>query len=242
VCDAANFIADRAYRTALVDPPWYPTQLKSWSEAAAKAVGAGGSVFVSVWPDVTRPSAAGEVAVTLDGFSQWAHIGRNAATLHYVTPRFETVARKHGQNSALSRSPLIGELVRLDVRGLPPVVPPQNAVDQWLRFTIDDYQLAIRRRPGGGTINIEPVTSADGWYWPYVSARAPSISQIDLWSSDGEVARLESSERLIDMVRRAVRAPDGNTFEQALINVPALLSWRIPRPPYRRLIEWQHRQ
>jgi hypothetical protein len=240
--DATDFIADRQYRTALVDPPWYPTQLSSWSEAAARAVGVGGTVFVSVWPDMTRPSAAGEVAFALKGFSRWAHICRNVATLRYATPWFETVARKHGEGTELSRSPLIGELVRLDVRTLPPVRLAEDAVEQWLRFAIDDYQLAIRRRPGGGPIGMEPIFSADGWYWPYVSARAPGINQIDIWSSDSEVARLESSERMIDVVRQALRVPDSDAFERALIDVPALLSWRIPRPPYRRLIEWQHRQ
>ena len=242
VCEAADFIADRRYRTALVDPPWYPAQLSSWSEAAARAVGVGGAVFVSVWPDMTRPSAAAEVACALKGFSRWAHICRNVATLRYATPWFETVARKHGEGTELSRSPLIGELVRLDVRTPPPVGLAEDAVEQWLRFAIDDYQLAIRRRPGDGPIRIEPVLSADGWYWPYVSARSPGIDQIDIWSSDGEVARLESSERMIDAVRQALRVPDGDAFERALIDVPALLSWRIPRPPYRRLIEWPHRQ
>jgi hypothetical protein len=241
VCDAAHFPADRGYRTALVDPPWYPAQLNSWSEAAARAVGAGGTVFVSIWPDATRPSAAAELAFTLNGFSRWAHISRNAATLRYATPWFETVAREHGESPELSRSPLIGELIRLDVRTSPPVHLPK-ATEEWQRFTIDDYQLAIRRRPSRGPIRMEPVFSADRWHWPYVSARAPRIGQIDLWSSDGEVARLGSSERMIDAVRQALRAPDGEAFERALIDLPALLSWRIPRPPYRRLIEWQHRQ
>jgi hypothetical protein len=242
VCDAADFIADRRYRIALVDPPWYPAQLNSWSEAAARAVGVGGAVFVSVWPAATRPSAATEMALTLKGFSQWAHICRNAATLRYATPWFETVAREYGKSTELSRSPLIGELIRLDVRAPPSVDLAEDTAEQWLRFAIDDYQLAIRRRTGDGPVRMEPVLSADGWRWPYVSARAPGIGQIDIWSSDGEVARLGSSERMIDAVRQALRAPDGDAFERALIDVPALLSWRIPRPPYRRLIEWPHRQ
>lgn len=242
VCDAVDFIPDRAYRTALVDPPWYPAQLNSWSRAAASAVGAGGAVFVSVWPDATRPSAAAEVALALSGFSRWAHVSRNVATLRYTPPRFEVAARKHAQNKELSRSPLVGELVRLDVWAPPPVGQPQESAARWLRFTIDDYQLAIRHRPGRGLIHMESISSADGWQWPYVSARAPCINQIDIWSSDGEVARLESSEHIIDLVRQALRARDADAFERTLIDVPTLLSWRIPRPPYRRLIEWQHRQ
>jgi len=242
VFDAASFIADRDYRTALADPPWYPAQLKSWSESAARAVGPGGTIYVSVWPDATRPTAAAERALVLKGFSRWAHISRNAATLRYTTPGFELVARAHGDNAGLSRSPLIGELVRLDVRTSPPVGLLEESAEQWLRFTIDDYQLAIRRRSSTGSACVEPVSSAVGWHWPYVSARAPNIDQIDIWSSDGEVARLGSSERTIDSVRRALSVSNSTAFERTLIDLPALLSWRIPRPPYRRLIEWQHQQ
>lgn len=242
VRDIATFAADRYYRAALVDPPWYPTQLANWSTAAAKAVGPGGIVFVSVWPDVTRPTAAAELALALNQFSHWAQISRHIATLQYVTPLFETVARKHGGATELSRSPLIGELLRLDVHAIPPVTPSKNTTDEWLRFTIDDYQLAVRRRPGDGPIKMEQVISADGWHWPYVSARAPGIDQIDIWSSDGEVATLGSPERMIDALRRALRALDANSFERALVDVPGLLAWRIPRPPYRRLMEWHHQQ
>jgi len=241
VCDAADFVADRRYHTALVDPPWYPAQLNSWSEVAARAVGVGGSVFVSVWPEATRPSAAMEIAHALNRFSQWAHICRNAVRLRYTTPRFEMVAREHGESSELSRSPLIGELIRLEVHTLPSVGQVEDTAEQWLRFAIDDYQLAIRLRQDSGPVQMEPVLSADGWHWPYVSARAPGIGAIDMWSSDGEVAKLGSSERMIASVRQALRATDGNAFERALIDAPALLSWRFPRPPYRRLIEWQHR-
>lgn len=242
VCDAASFSADRHYRAALVDPPWYPAQLASWSTAAAKAVGPGGTVFVSVWPDTTRPSAPAELTLLFGQFSHWARISRNTAALHYATPRFETVAHQHGGITTLSRSPLIGELVRLDIHAIPPAAPQKDTVTEWVRLTIDDYQLAIRRRPGAGPIGMQPVASADGWHWPYVSARAPGIDQIDIWSSDGEVATLGSPERMIDALRVALRSPDYRDFERALVNVPDLLAWHIPRPPYRRLIQWHHRQ
>lgn len=242
VCDAASFSADRYYRAALVDPPWYPAQLASWSTAAARAVGPGGTVFVSVWPDATRPSAAAELRLLFGQFSQWAQINREAAPLSYVTPLFETVARKHGGTTELSRSPLVGELVRLDVRAIPSAALPQEPAAEWLRITIDDYQLAIRRRLGDGPIRMQRVASADGWYWPYVSARAPDIDQIDIWSSSGEVATLGSSERMIGALRAALRASNRNDFERALIDAPGLLAWHVPRPPYRRLIQWHHRQ
>ena len=45
ICD---FEPDRTYRAALVDPPWYQVFLRHWTRAAARAVGANGTVLVSV--------------------------------------------------------------------------------------------------------------------------------------------------------------------------------------------------
>jgi hypothetical protein len=242
ICDAAEFVTDEPYRTALVDPPWYPAQLRDWTEVAAGAVGTGGTILVSVWPETTRPAAASELATTLERFSQWADVYRDEATLRYATPRFEIIARESRESCELSRSPLTGELIRLEVRELPPVHLLNEPTEQWLRFTVDDYQLAIRCRHGDNSDRVEPLFPAEGWRWPFVSARAPGIGRIDLWSSEGEVARVGSPRRLIEMLRRALGSPDARTFERALADARALLSWRIPRPPYRRSIEWLHRQ
>lgn len=242
VCDAAEFVTNERYRTALVDPPWYPTQLCNWTESAAGAVGRGGTILVSVWPETTRPSAASELATILEQFSQWADIYRDEATLHYAIPRFELIARESRDSCELSRSPLTGELIRLEVRKPPPIHALREPAQQWLRFTVDDYQLAIKCRHGHDSYRVEPLLPGGGWQWPFVSARAPGIDEIDLWSSDGEVARVGSPSHLIEVLRKALGSPDSRTFEHALADAPALLSWRIPRPPYRRSIEWLHRQ
>jgi len=241
VSDASDFTTDDRYKAAIVDPPWYPAQLTSWTEASARAVGVGGTVFVSIWPHTTRPRAATEASQALNEFSRWAHIQRNIATLRYAEPHFETIAREVGGEAELSRSPLEGELIRLDVQAVPPVISKKNAPAQWLRITIDDYQLAVRRRPDSGLTQIEPVFPQDGWRWRYVSARAPGIEQIDLWSSLGEVAKLGSSDQLITALRRALHTTNRDAFERELASMPQLLSWCIPRPPFRRVIEWQHR-
>lgn len=241
-CDASGFVPDRLYRTALVDPPWYPAQLMSWSRVAANAVGVGGTVLVSIWPVETRPTALSELSTLLDDFSTWAEVQRGVSVVRYEIPHFEAVARQHGRAGELSRSPLIGELVRLGINHVPAIVPPSDLARTWQRFTVDDYQLAIRCGGGDGSGSIDRIPSTNGWLWPFVSARAPGLDRIDLWSSDGEVAALGSPDHVIKTLRLALSSPDPRTFERALAEAPALLEWRMPRPPYRRSIEWLHRQ
>lgn len=242
VAEATDFISDRKFLTALVDPPWYPTQLENWSAAAGAALEIGGCVFVSVWPNRTRPSASEELNASLERMSKWADITRNVMTLTYETPGFERTAIDISGLTPLSASPRAGELIRLDVRVDVPNVSVKRRDEEWVRFVIDDYQLAVRwaNRSGPPTTTKLPVAS--GWRWPFVSTRAPGLNRIDIWSSDGEVAILGCPRTTIEVLRRAIQANNVCEFDSALSAMPDLRSWRIPRPPYRRKIEWLHRQ
>jgi hypothetical protein len=242
VCAVEDFATVAEFRTAIVDSPWYPQQLRNWSRAAGLAVGVGGSVFVSVWPAHTRPRAAQELMSMLNDISSWAEIERNIETLSYDQPAFEVAARCCSGDAQLSRSPLVGELVRLVVRDLPQRGDGHQSREHWLRFTIDDYQLALRLDAATALTGINGIPGADGWQWPYVSARAPFRDRIGLWSSAGEVAAVSDPRLVAATLRDAFQRLDNGGFETALAATPELLSWRIPRPPYRRSIEWQHRQ
>ncbi|WP_162238631.1 hypothetical protein [Methylobacterium sp. Leaf102] len=242
ICQVEDFAALTEFRTAIVDSPWYPKQLRDWSCVAGRAVGVGGAVFVSAWPEHTRPQASHELASVLCEISSWADIYRNIEALGYAEPAFEAAAHGHGLTGHLSRSPLVGELIRLDVKRLPHQVDRSKIRKNWLRFTADDYQLALRLDTATASTPIEFVDGVDGWKWPYVSARAPFREQIGLWSSAGEVASIGAPSVIAATLRSAFLSRDSSDFETALAELPELLSWRIPRPPYRRWMEWQHRQ
>jgi hypothetical protein len=237
-----GFDAPNKFSTAIVDPPWYPKQLLAWSLVAGRAVGVGGSAFISVWPDWTRPGARRELAAVLEEISSWAAVERGVATLGYTEPLFEAAARAYGVRQELARSPLQGELVCLKVLRSPQRARPLTGQEDWWRFTVDDYQLALRMdRPTGQPL-VAPIMKNSGWAWPYVSARAPCREQIGLWSSSGEAAAIGDPAVIATALRAAFLTTDEKSFEAAFTAAPELLSWRIPRPPFRRFIEWQHRQ
>lgn len=234
------FAPDRRYRSALVDPPWYPRELETWVRIAAEAVGVGGEIFASVWPPETRPGAQDEVEDALRGFTGWASVGRGGLPLQYQIPRFEVVARTTG-GSEMASSPLHGELIKLDVlRPMHSLIRTAPGA-RWCRFTLNDYQLAVRLRGSDDMmVDVELMPGTRGWRWPYVSARAPGIEKIDVWSSEGEVASHRSGEWLAGVLRQAFLSPDEERFERSLVGAPSLLSWKIPRPPYQRSFEWHH--
>lgn len=242
VSEVEDFDSLPRFREAIVDPPWYPEQLLNWSKVAARSVMIGGSVFVSVWPDDTRPRAAEELSFVLGEISGWAEIERNVEKLGYDEPRFEKLARKCADSSSLSHSPLHGELIKLNVNLTPEFEPIKTASRIWQRFTVDNYQLAVRLDKARTSVGIQTLPNADNWQWPFVSARASNLERVSIWSSEGEVGIVGDPLHIVKMLRTAFASNDKGSFESALAEVPELLNWRVPRPPYGRTIEWLHRQ
>jgi hypothetical protein len=231
------------YDVAIVDPPWYPDSLVHWATYAANCVRVGGTVLTSAWPAWARPTAEHQLNKVIATMSDWATVRRVPFDPTYNPPRFEQLAIEAGGQGPLSVSPRRGVLLELSVLRKPPQLSPLARPEVWQRFVIDDYQLALRLcGPETACPSIVPHPKAVGWQWPYVSARAPGRSEIDLWSSEGEVARVFSATTVAELVRRAISSERHDAFERALKQLPDLLSWKIPRPPYRSLIEWQHQQ
>jgi len=230
------------FRTAVVDPPWYPEHVRTWTAWSANCVGLGGQVFASIWPPNTRPTGENEFRGIIEWLESWSTVSLLSQYPRYELPIFEAEARKTGLEQDLSISPRLGRLLKIQVRNLP-TVPLIVKKEQWLRFVFNDYQLALRVHP---TDYSEPIiTSIPGvehWLWPYVSRRAPGRDSIDIWSSRNEVALASGTGKLAEVLRQTALATDQSTFDAALSAVPALAEWKIPRPPYRRVFEWAHPQ
>jgi hypothetical protein len=228
---------------AIVDPPWYPFPVRTWTAWTAKLVGLGRPLFVSLWPDEVRPRGAQESDRLLKWMSEWATVELISSVLHYEKPKFERIAQRVSVNGYLASSPRQGRLFKLRIKSHPTLSNGPTPADRWFRFVLDNYQLALRLGEVEGiSPGIQRHSNALGWIWPYVSKRAPGREMINIWSSRNEVGVVGSPGKLLDALRRAVHAPTSRSFETELGNFAELSSWDIPRPPYRRLLEWQHRE
>lgn len=226
---------------AIADPPWYPQDLIDWAAAGARSIGPDGVVLISVWPPETRPSANVDLAQALEEISQWAKISDLGFNLYYETPRFEEIAMESSSSKILSTSPKHGRLIQIKAHSEPPQAIHTIYTPAWQRFCVDGYQLAIRLAPRSTlSSGIARHPNAIGWLWPFVSARAPGREQIGIWSSEGEVGLVAEPYSLISILKAAFATASSSAFESSLTAVPELLSWKIPRPPYREVLEWQH--
>lgn len=228
---------------AIIDPPWYLTDAKVWIAWTAHAIEPQSQMLVSLWPEITRPAAATEFKELKSWVSQWAEFEVLDIVPRYSTPLFEAEALKAGGSPSLGLSPHYGRLVSVRPRVLPDLIGQSEPRSTWIRFVVNDYQLAICLQENEALS--EPVGRhplAKDWVWPHVSKRARDRDLINLWSSRNEVALLRDPKRVVETLRRAFKASDSETFEDQLGPYTQLKHLSIPRPPYQRLLEWQHQQ
>jgi hypothetical protein len=234
-------VFERDFDVAIVDPPWYPRELVEWASAAGRAVRSGGEVLVSVWPAETRPGAADDLSRALAELSDWADVTELPIEVTYETPPFELIATSISENGVLARSPKHGRLVQLNARFRPLARRYSVQPALWHRFILNGYQLGVRLRPPTAVASlVYQHPHAKGWLWPFVSARAPEQDKIGLWSSAGEVAQVSNPNLLISLLQEAVGTRSATGFEALFNAAPELISWKIPRPPYQSVVEWQH--
>lgn len=231
------------FRKAIVDPPWYPEQISAWIAWAANCVGVGGTVYASIWPQKTRPSGEKEYVAARRWMESWSTVVQLEYSPTYEKPHFESIAQETSKQGILAKSPRVGRLLEIKVQTVPPLPVAPSSSENWLRFVLNDYQLALRIRDDTFTTpSILPITGADGWMWPFVSRRAPQRSQIDVWSSQNEVGEVGGIKLLTEAIRTVTKAQSVSDFESAFSLFPSLLQWNIPRPPYWRTHEWSHHQ
>lgn len=229
------------FAVAVVDPPWYPEDFRYWVSWAARAVGPGQSIFVSIWPDNTRPRAKCEKSRLVDWLSSWAKPELVSCALHYTQPLFEQMAVSASVDPVAAASPGFGDLLHLQVKSVPDLPVLRRSTTWWHRFVLNGYQLAVRVDASDGTeLAIRAHPCSKDWIWPHVSRRAPHVDRIGLWSSRNEVALLKGSRSMLQLIRRAIGSTKFNPSKLELNRVPQLASWSIPHPPYDEVMEWTH--
>lgn len=232
-----------SFRQAVIDPPWYPGELKNWVTWAGGSVRKGGAIFVSIWPDDVRPQGATEALDFVRWVERWADVEVLPTVPLYEEPPFERHALEFSNGSAFSMSPRRGRILKLTVKSVPEQTFHEKKTmnEEWVRFVLNDYQLAIKLvREGNVPASLSPHPNSIGWHWPYVSRRAPDRHLIGLWSSDNEVAVLQRPTELLGVLRAAFSQKSIKDFESALGEYNSLREWAIPRPPYKRIFEWRH--
>ena len=199
ICAAARLRMPTLYDACIFDPPWYIQDAKFWLAWAVRNVVPGATIAFSLWPEDTRPTARIERYEMFRILENLGTFELRERALRYQIPEFERRAL------GVSHQWRSGDLVLLQTSASAGVsydfCPMPVAGDTWFRFGVASKQIAIRavERPGGD--EIATLTPETGWFMKSVSRRDAMRDQVDLWTSDGFVARLANPMRIIELLR-----------------------------------------
>jgi hypothetical protein len=178
---------DEFFKLALADPPWYPEFYRAFIVRAGEMLAAGGWLFLSMLPRLTRPSAERdrkqvEKFAARAGFRLRKKFGSEAT---YESPPFELQTLR--ELGILCSKPWRVADVYLFQKIRKPrtrLRTGRSHESRWLTFRIDGIEVKLRDRPdtGHSELRINSV-AGDGKTIGSVSRRDRKRAQIDLWTS-----------------------------------------------------------
>lgn len=232
-------ILDLSFPVVVMDPPWYPEVLDRWLTWAAQHLPVtGGKIWTTIWPTNTRPAAEQERKLLIDQISRWADVKVHSDAVTYNVPAFELAARKV-ENDFSSISPWwTGDLLEINVKSIPKLAPSLGHQESWIRFLLNNYQLALRIKPyQAGYLKVNQHPLAQGWIWRSVSRRAEGREYIDLWSSHNEVGIVINAPKLKNLLSGAIM--EGVPLKSEVTDIAG---WTIPNPPFYTNATWMHHE
>lgn len=223
-----------SYDFIVMDPPWYLDVYYRWLSWAANSSNVGTKIFLSIWPDSTRPLAQIEKNELFEWISDWADLEYFENHLEYQTPQFEKMSYITKSNNKKR----LGDLVIITIKKTPTLKETKNTNDQWIRYLFNDYQLAIKLEKNDNNsdhVKLNKLENANEWIWPSVSKRTSGREKIQIWSSENEVGGIDNPTTLIHILDRLNNPEDISYF---LEHAKLLSEWKIPLPPYTRKLKW----
>lgn len=174
---------------AILDPPWYPDQMRGFLWAAARMVRKGGQLWVSFPPTGTRYAVEHETAQVLEAAAGYGLelIERRPDAVRYLSSPFELASHRAARLGGIPRDWRVGELVHMRLARKPTSPRPSTPSDAsiWLPFTIDEIPIYVRER------HVDSDSIDDGLLGSIiagdvlhtVSSRDPNRAEVDIWTS-----------------------------------------------------------
>ncbi|WP_439880933.1 hypothetical protein ACSX1A_17500 [Pontibacter sp. MBLB2868] len=186
----------KVFSAVIADPPWYNEFYEAFMLRSSELLHIGGKLYLSVLPELTRPSAKEDRARIIELASSMGlvFIDELEGELSYETPRFE-------YNSLIANGVFCANWRKGDLW----VFKKENEIDyfikqwpvdeneQWVEFTIGNKKIKLREKKEMAFKAFE-FYPADpkGFTFSFVSRRSPLRKMIDLWTSDNIALRIDN--------------------------------------------------
>lgn len=179
------------FDAVVIDAPWYPEILMTWLHQAWLASKPTAKILLSLWPELTRPSASDERDEIIETLSIYGEVEQHINRIAYTLPLFEE-ASLQAAHIPLDKMWRHGDLIVINkTTDRVPPRPLLSASASWMRYTIDHQQLAIRAAPQPHSSK-HLITTV-----PSVSRRFVGRRSINVWTSKNIGGNVEEIDQLI---------------------------------------------
>lgn len=230
----------------LLDSPWYVRDLLVWLNFAIDAFNDVSILYFALWPELVRPTASQEREFILERFETFGSVRIWKDYLSYDVPLFEQLAyRERGVriDFCWRKGDLVEVRPRKQLENFPISTSQRNQT--WTRVLLGKRQIAIRDTIDSEMPNLRRLEGAESWHLDSVSRRDPRRSQIDFWTSNNIVARLDGSREFVSALsdffgaRKTVDMLT-NLQQRALAQMAALNCVDLNNEA--RFVTWKHRE
>jgi hypothetical protein len=184
------------YDVVLMDPPWYPEDIKCWLENASDVLRERSIVIMPSLSPLLRPSATHEQESLETGLTDYGDLEQVPFSVSYDTPFFEaeTLAAAGFDSLGRWRNSKFLMLTVGDPAGIPPFKRRQT--DEWGYFKFGRQVVTLKKVGDAQPIAVAPIDD-DGWVLRRtVSRRDPQLGQIGLWTSRNRCLRVRGFDRV----------------------------------------------
>ena len=201
LCDGVPLPRQPRIGAVFMDSPWYLEHLITWLVRALEVVAEDGSVWFSLWPELTRPGANVEREQLFELLAGQGRYHVFEGALEYEPMLFERLAFLE-RGIDLSRAWRRGDLVHLKLKRQRSslVAPELKSSEHWVRFNLGVRQLAVRETGNSELPRLYPVGAPPAWHLRSVSRRDESRKAVDIWSSSNFVAQADGESHFIDAI------------------------------------------
>lgn len=194
--DYQSLLGSHAYDWVIIDPPWYPKDIKHWMALACHAVRPQGKVYSTLWRPDLRDTARSELADLGAWFSNVGTWETIEEFIEYSAPHFEQVS---AFSAGKALTPRLADLLQLAPRTIPLPEKYERTPAIWHRFRVDHQQLAILVRED----SLEKLSRNGSLLLDFsrtlanTSRRNTLTAECNIWSSSNRVDRLRNPSYLV---------------------------------------------
>lgn len=175
------------YQIVLADPPWYLDYYRAFLRRAAELVVIGGTVYVSVLPELTRPGATQDrVAIEKLAAAVGLHlVNQRTGQLVYQTPGFEQQALR--ARGLYCRDWRRGDLWAFRKLATPIAYLPEEPIQDdaiWVEYRLGMTRIKAKPAPAEKAAQFTyRAADPSGPVLTQVSRRSPFRAAINVWTS-----------------------------------------------------------